>query len=574
MRLKTTTYLLAAAAVILSCSGRTPEEKKFPWRWVFLFGKPLENDRQVEEIRQIAKTAAEHELNGMVLSAGLDNLDRKDGAFFPRLEEVKKICAETGLELIPIIFSPGYGGTALSHNKNLAEGLPVKDALFVASGDEAALVEDPPVEFVNGGLEKSDDKGVQGFELLCPPGVAVLDYEVKTEGEAALRFENLGSMGKNPGAVSQKVRVHPNRCYRISFKVKTQGLDYVHTFGSSRFRAYVRGLPDRRDLQFYNPPVPPTGDWQDVSVGFNSDRYEEVEINIGVWGCREGKFWLDDIRIEEVGLLNVLRRPGTPVTVRGEKSGTIYEEGRDYARIEDPNLNHRFDHHGPPIVILPESRIADGERLRISWFHSMTVYWSQISVCMSEPEFYKIYRESLARLHKHLSPKKYLLAVDEIRTANSCQACAERGLSNGELIGDCITRLCEMIKETNPEAEVLLWSDMFDPHHNAGHRDYYYHVDGDFYGAWNYIPEDLVIAVWGREPRPQSFEHFASLGYRTFGCCYYDTEDLEHVKGWLRDLDATKGALGAMYTTWREKYELLDEFGELMANYPASVADQ
>ena len=193
---------------------------------------------------------------------------------------------------------------------------------------------------------------------------------------------------------------------------------------------------------------------------------------------------------------------------------------------------------------------------------------------MSEPELYEIYRNSLVLLHKYLSPKKYLLSVDEIRTANSCQACAERGLSNAQLAGDCITRLADMIREFNPEAEVLIWSDMFDPHHNARERDYYYHVDGDFYGAWDYIPRDLIVAVWGRQPRPASLKHFSDLGHRTLACCYYDTDDLEHVKGWVRDLAATEGALGAMYTTWLEKYELLDEFGDMLKNYqPESPAE-
>ena len=71
-----------------------------------------------------------------------------------------------------------------------------------------------------------------------------------------------------------------------------------------------------------------------------------------------GKFWLDDLKIEEIGMVNLLRRPGTPVTVRGEKSGTVYEEGRDYAELIDSRLNSRFGHDGPAIKLLPGSRIT------------------------------------------------------------------------------------------------------------------------------------------------------------------------------------------------------------------------
>src|SRR5207248_6137571 len=39
--------------------------------------------------------------------------------------------------------------------------------------------------------------------------------------------------------------------------------------------------------------------------------------------------------IEEVGPVNVLRRSGTPFRAEGE-DGTLYEEGRDFARVVDP----------------------------------------------------------------------------------------------------------------------------------------------------------------------------------------------------------------------------------------------
>ena len=66
-----------------------------------------------------------------------------------------------------------------------------------------------------------------------------------------------------------------------------------------------------------------------MTLGFNSLDHDTVRVYLGVWGGRSGRFWVDDLRIEEVGLVNVLRRPGTPVVVRSETAGTVYEEGRD-----------------------------------------------------------------------------------------------------------------------------------------------------------------------------------------------------------------------------------------------------
>ena len=137
----------------------------------------------------------------------------------------------------------------------------------------------------------------------------------------------------------------------------------------------------------------------------------------------------------------------------------------------------------------------------------------------------------------------------------------------GEILGDCATRQYQMIKAANPEAEVYIWSDMFDPHHNGQQNqgESYYLVDGTFNGSWNHIPKDLIIGVWGRRVRTKSLEHFSGLGFKIIAAAYYDTDDLKDVDGWLEALEATPGGLGIMYTTWLDKYELLPEFGDLIS---------
>ena len=134
----------------------------------------------------------------------------------------------------------------------------------------------------------------------------------------------------------------------------------------------------------------------------------------------------------------------------------------------------------------------------------------------------------------------------------------------GQILGDCLTRQFAMIREANPKAEVAVWSDMLDPHHNARTNPYYL-VNGDFDGSWNHIPKELVIAVWGRKVRPESFGHFSGLGFRTLGAAYYDADDLEDVPPWIEVMQSTKGSVGMMYTTWLNKYTLLPEFARLLA---------
>ena len=74
--------------------------------------------------------------------------------------------------------------------------------------------------------------------------------------------------------------------------------------------------------------------------------------------ARPARFWLDDWSVEEVGPINVLHRPGTPVTVRSEDGAVVYAEGKDYAPLQDPNLNPwRDDGEALPLKLLPGGRI-------------------------------------------------------------------------------------------------------------------------------------------------------------------------------------------------------------------------
>src|SRR6266542_2375424 len=97
--------------------------KVYPYRWVFVM-RQLRSDSDVDRIREIARVAAAHGLNGMVLSAGLDRLEKQPPDYIERVKKVKAICDEFHLELIPQIFSAGYGSGILAFDRNLAEGLP------------------------------------------------------------------------------------------------------------------------------------------------------------------------------------------------------------------------------------------------------------------------------------------------------------------------------------------------------------------------------------------------------------------------------------------------------------------
>jgi hypothetical protein len=553
MTMKKTLIIALGCCAVVAALARG-QSQVYRDRWVYV-SADLDNDRELDRVEGIARTASEHGINGMLLSAGFDSMDLKSPEALERISRLKQTCDHLGVEIIPAAFGVGYGGGVLSHNKNLAAGLPVRGALFVAGEHEARFRADPPVKIVNGGFEKHAGMLPAGFT--AHGARATIDATVFHSGKAALRFEDF-SGPEGEVYVAQTVRVHPYRCYRLRAWVKTEG-------AGPRMAIHLLAVaPDHRDLSYMEPPLPETSDWHELTWGFNSWYADQVEFRVGVSDGKRGRVWVDDVAIEEVGLGSVVVRSGTPVVVRDDKTGVVYDEGKDFMSISDPQLDFQWNHEGPPISLLEGSRIRPGDRLRVDYYHGITIYRDQVPIDMSEPAVYEIWQRQIPLIEKYLAPKKYFLSMDEVRVGGFCEACKRRHLSMAQILGDCVTRQYQMIRAANPQAEVYVWSDMFDPNHNA--RDKYYLIDGSFDGTWNYLPKDLVIGCWYYEKRDASLAFFSKLGYRTLGAAYYDADDLENPKGWIESLNRTPHATGIMYTTWENKYQLLPAFGDLLLN--------
>ena len=525
-------------------------------RFVWVFGWGLNRDNDVTEISRVLESASHHGLNGAILSAGLDTLCKESPDYFRRLESIQAICQTNHLELIPAIFSIGYGSAVLAHNRNLAEGLPVLDAPFVVKGAEARLETPAPMPWKNGGFEDQKENKLTGFDFYDQPGeIGFVDTEVKHSGHASLRLEHFTANPYGHGRVEQSLQVEPHRCYRVTVWVRSEGLEPANAF-----RTLI--LAGERELAPREFRLPATTDWRKIGFLFNSLDFSKLRLYAGVWGGKAGKIWLDDWSVEEVGPINVLHRHGTPVEVRKADRTLTYVEGQDYAPLENPNSHPwREDNDATSLRILPGGRIHDGDHLLVSWYHSAIIHDSQITVCMGEPEVYEIFDHEAKLLAERLHPHRVLLNMDEIRMGGTCRACGGRNM--GELLGECITKQAAILRRHIPNAEIYIWSDMLDPNHNA-HGNYYL-VSGDFTGSWLHVPKNLVMAVWGGAPREKSLRFFGQQGFRSLVACYYDASDLNEVKAWLQLAQRTPGVRGFMYTPWQKKYELLPEFGDLVA---------
>lgn len=543
----------------LLCAGISKDApaqtKVYQDKIVWVFGWGLGSDNDVNEIKKVIDTAAKSGFNAVMMSAGMDTLCKHSPDYLRRIKEILQYCEANKMEFIPALFSVGYGGGVLSHDHNLAEGLPVNDALYVVSNKIASFAPEQGDVLKNGGFEEYGGNVFAGYRFHDQPGeISFVDTRIYHSGKASIRLENFRANQYGHGRVMQEIKVIPHRCYLVSVWVKTENLQPADAFN-------ITVLGGNRSLAPRRFNLPSTTDWRKITMVFNSMDHDKVRVYAGLWGGRSGKVWIDDWSVKEIGALNVLKRPGTPVTVKSADLKTTYVEGVDYEPLADKEFSfQRWDREPLKFRLTQNSRIKDGERLRISWYHPMVIHDSQVTVCMGEPALYEIYDHEARLLSEIVKPKRVMLNMDEIRMGGTCKACEGKNIA--QLLGECVTRQCQTIRKYIPNAKIYIWSDMFDPNHNA-HSDYYL-VKGDFTGSHKYIPKDIIIAVWGGAPREKSLKFFENEGFETLIACYYDAKDLEEVKGWIKFAKDTKNVRGFMYTPWRKSYSLLPEFGKLI----------
>jgi hypothetical protein len=241
---------------------------------------------------------------------------------------------------------------------------------------------------------------------------------------------------------------------------------------------------------------------------------------------------------------------------------TVYEEGKDFQPVRDPKLGqepyageYSFRHPGPALRLTPGSRLKDGDRLRVSWYHPVVTEQSQVMCCLSEPKVYDLLRDQAQRVNDLFHPQTFFMSHDEIRVANWCRSCQATGETPGGLLAANARRCVEIIKDVSPKARVVVWSDMFDPNHNA--HDNYYLVNGTLEGSWKGLSEDVVMANWNGDKARESLNFFADRGHTQIIAGYYD-EGMGNIKKWEEAAQGVPRVTGFMYTTWENRYDDLE----------------
>jgi hypothetical protein len=564
--------LIVAVLILGSGALQAADKGGAPYRerWVYCSAN-LQVDQSVDQVIALIERAGRDGYTAMLIADyKLQVLDRVIDRYFHNAGRVKAAAAKANIELVPAVFSIGYSNGHLAHDPNLAEGLPVVDQPFVVRQDrEAVLDTRGSAGYRNGNLEQAQGDRFTGFSFQDDPGVTTFaDRKVVHGGRVSSRFEpgvkGTGRTSPNVRLV-QHVKLRPYTPYRFSCWAKTRDLGPV---GAFHLLALGAGQPGRT-LTFHEGGLEATHDWKPIEVVFNSLDQKEANLYVGLWGEGPGTLWVDDLALEELPLVNVLRRKGCPLSVKSANGRITYVEGRDFEPVVDPKLGnapwageYEFGHPGAKLRIKPGSRIKAGDRLLVSWYHPVVTLSSQVMCCLSEPKLNEILRDQARRVNELFHPRTFFMSHDEIRVANWCKACRDRKLSPGQLLADNVRTCATILKSVNPRARIVVWSDMFDPHHNA--VDSYYLVNGSLKGSWEGLPREVIIANWNGGKAKESLGFFAGRGHRQLIAGYYDVDDLSNFRTWDAAARDVKDVIGFMYTTWAAKYGLLERYADAM----------
>jgi hypothetical protein len=554
--------LLPALAVLMLAASAPAQGPAYQDRW-FYCSLNLQVEKNADELVKLIERAAKVGYNGVVLADyKLNILDRVPKHYFVNLEKVKKAAKANGIEIIPAVFPVGYSAGILAHDPNLAEGLPVRDAPFVVKGGVAKLVPEKGAALSNGGLEEAKGHRFVGWGYQDDPGKKTFaDTKTVKAGKTSCRMENFTAGESHNARLTQKVKCRKWACYRLAAWVKTSELS---PSGNFKLMAMGKAGP----LSFQEGELKPTEDWKRIDIVFNSQDNDEVTLYAGIWGGKSGTVWVDEVALEELALVNVLRRSGCPFVVRSSDGKTTYEEGKDYEPVRDEKLGqdpwageYNFAHKGPELRLTKSSKIKDGDKVLVSWYHPVKTHSYQVGCSLIEPKVFDVMRAQAKLVQKHLQPKTWFFSHDEIRIAGWCELSKKSKKTPGQLLADNVKKCVGIVRDLDPKARIVVWSDMFDPNHNAVDR--YYLVNGSLKGSWEGLPKDVDVVNWNGGKMAASLKFFADRGHRQIIAGFYDS-GMDGFTRWHKAARGVEGVRGFTYTTWRADYRLLEKYGESM----------
>jgi len=522
-----------------------------PELWLYLHTNFLV-DKNVED--SIALIRRAKEAGYTTVLAGDSKFCRWDDMwdkYFKNVSRFREEARALGLECWAMVAPIGYSNDLLSCDPDLAEGLPVSNAVFVVKDGKFVPEGEGMNILQNGSFDEVDDKAfyergrLQWWSFVDEPGkISFLDEEVKADGRVSLRMERSdrsGDLSYKNARVSQKLKLAPFSYWHVSAMVKTENFEALDEIN------FLALGETGQALNHQTPPIKRTQDWTRVDAVFNTLDNENVTLYLGVWGIRGGKIWWDDVRVEPAGFVNAI---GIDPVMGRVPYGGCYDAW-----------------HAAPEVKAPEGA-GEGEKVTMTYHHSTIIYNGQVGICIAAPKTRELLKWQIEKVREHFQPDGYMLSHDEMRQCGWDAACLATGKTPGEMLAENVRYCIDTVRAVDPGKPAAVWSDMFDPHHNAKADGYYYLVrgKGPWSGSWEGLDSATTIVNWnsGEKGMRDSIRHFEKMGNAQVLAGYYDSPDLGWINKWIAAYEEETGKTpkAVMYTTWRGDFNKLEEFAK------------
>ncbi|HYF51978.1 MAG TPA: hypothetical protein VEJ63_21395 [Planctomycetota bacterium] len=539
------------------CAAEAPLLKP-PEYWFHVMSNTNNDEHMNNKVYPLMERAAK---------AGYTTISYYDGRFSMKefqtpeyIERVKKFrtrATEMKLKIAAGICAWGYGEEMIRDNPNLMEGMPARNVEFIVKNGKL-IPHDPDVKLLNGNLEEwKAENQPAGWNVDDVGKVSFKDETAKHEGKASLRMQDVVNGEYKRTRLIQQIKVKPWHNYAVTCMMKTENCKNQDI----RIMA-IGNIP----LNWTPLPIQETMDWTRIGMIFNSQEFTQVSLYLGTWNGKRGKMWYDDIQIAPAGFANIIRRDAYPLTITSLDGKTVYEEGKDFAKVVDPKLGSRVSpwHESPEISIPAGSRLKEGDKVLASFHHGMTcLTTNNTAVCMSEPLAYEQTRKEVTFIKTHVKPDIYFMQHDEIRFANFCDQCQKRKMTCGQLLADNIAKCVKIVEEIDPGKPIVVWSDMVDPHHNAKQKEddgaphtmFLCRGEGPWWEAWKGMPKQLGIVNWNNG-HVKSVKFFDGEGHQQI-LSHCDTGALMK---WLNETKDCSRIAGIMYTTWDDNWGPLEAY--------------
>jgi len=561
------TYLLSLLCLTLLpvATLRAADEPAMPFKLVYISHNFM-FEKNVNESIQVLERAAKAGYTGVALTdckfhRWFETVTVRRPEYDNNVKRLRQACRD--LKLACYVFAGDQGTDTMSVDPNLAEGTPVVDAPFLVKGGK--LVPTDTLSPKNLSFEELAKPNMPaGWNADDPGSVCFMDENVKTDGKQSMRLEpGPGKNAHGNARLMQTFPVKPFRYYHISVQVKTLDFEHVNTF-------YI-SAGGSQELIHQAFDVQPTQDWKTYDVVFNTLESTEVTLRLGSWGGRKGKIWIDNIKVDPGGFVNLIRRDGCPLKITSVDGKTVYEEGKDVSHIKDPKMGNtdwpglwKYWYEVPEVSVPAGSRLKEGDTVHVSYYHASICHGYGVAACMNNPKTLEWVQKNVREIQRVIQPDGYILPHDEIRHQGWCGTCVKSGKTPAKTLSDNIAAHIAFIKRIDPGKPIFMWNDMVEPYHNAGKKDaHYYLVKGKdpWYNSWEGLDKDVIILNWHGFPekRLEAMKFFAERGHKQILCGFYDASSDDMIP-WLKEAAQVKDVSGVMYTTWGNNFSELEKY--------------